>query len=39
MMNTKEKALSRRGNARKGQELHLQIHCSMVGRGSQGVRL
>lgn len=39
MMYTKEKALSRRGNARKGQELHSQVHCSMSGKGSQEVHL
>lgn len=39
MMYTKEKALSRRGNVGKGQELHSQAHCSMSGKGSQEVRL
>lgn len=38
-MSAKRKALSRRGNVGKGQELHSQAHCSMGGKGSQEVRL
>lgn len=35
MMSAKRKALSPRGNARKGQELHSQAHCIMGSRRSQ----
>ncbi len=38
-MSAKRKALSPRGNAKKGQELHSQAHCIMGGKGSQEVRL
>lgn len=38
-MSAKRKALSRRGNVGKGQELHSQAHCIMDGRGSQEVCL